>query len=277
MAGNEDPWVLAWLCSRGRCDIASVSNTIREYLLKPMDSQEYIYALEFLRMYKSEVTVDKIKDLVERIFAEDVTEKLLGDTSPDNVLRYYSGNPHLAMDLLTLWEYLIIHGKIDNVSRYILEILKRLASNIEKNYSQIKDLVEPVIHGPMIMLPMDKLLEIIRAISNYPMRGDIPLFKARVLKALIDGIPPYTILNNKVLMDNLRLMLKQLIHYLLQHIDPCDPLISVVVDEVNVFIESIWFKSVEAGDNNLYKYIIGDLENTIHRVFSKYYELTRSS
>ncbi len=270
----DNPWVLAWKCSRGKCDLGNVAEIIKTYLLEPIDSNNYLFAIEFLRSFKANASVDKVIDLTKAIFDDQIVNKIVKDIHPDKVINYYNEKMYLSMDLLTLWEYLIIAGKGEIIEEYSLDLINKLWRNISDDYMSIKDLIEALFYGPLSMFSVNALIPLLSSIRKYSCEKDCIIFKSRLLNILIDTHSPKDTLHNIKLNNIIGQYINDIINYILSSVNIDRKTILTTVNELNILLEKLRFHCNELKDHRPCNTIIDSREKEIHNLFKKIMEIT---
>lgn len=269
---HHNPWILAWECSRGKRDLVGIGETIKNYLLEPIDSEKYLFAVEFLRSFKADASIDKVIDLTEYIFDKQIINKVTQDVSPDNILRFYKEKTYLSMDLLTLWEYLIIAGVKDIIGVYAMDLIDKIWNNINNDYMSVKDLVEALFYGPLSMLPIDSLISLISSMERYPCEKDCILFKSRLLNIIINTYSPKDTIHNTKFINVITQYIDYIINYTTKNIITDQDTILATVNELNILLEKLRFYCSELRDQKPCKQIIDNREEKIHSLFKKVME-----
>ena len=270
----DNPWVLAWECSRRKCDIDNVVETIKTYLLAPIDSNKYLFAVEFLRSFKADASIDKVIDLTRAVFDEQIVNKIVKDVHPDNILKYYNDKMYLSMDLLTLWEYLIIANKKVIIEEYSRDLINKVWNNINDDYMGIKDLIEALFYGPLSMFPVNALIPLLSSIRKYSCEKDCILFKSRLLNILIDTHSPKDTLHNTRFSDMINQYINDIINYILSSTNIDQMTVLTTVNELNILLEKLRFHCNELKDHRPCNMIIDSREQEIHNLFKKIMEIT---
>ena len=82
----NNPWGIAYECSKGRCDIDKIIEVLSGFLSKPISSREYKAGLEFIKVLKSQASTDVIFKVMRGIKSKGLVNKLLEDADPDTVI-----------------------------------------------------------------------------------------------------------------------------------------------------------------------------------------------
>ncbi|RLG84659.1 MAG: hypothetical protein DRO40_00500 [Thermoprotei archaeon] len=270
----DNPWVLAWECSRRKCDLDNVVETIKTFLLEPIGSNKYLFAIEFLRSFKADASIDRIIDLTSAVFDEQIVNKIVKDVHPDNILKYYNDKMYLSMDLLTLWEYLIIAGKRRIIEDYSEELINKVWSNINDDYTSIKDIIEALFYGPLSMFPVNALVQLLSNIRRYSCEKECILFKSRILNILIDTYSPKDTLHNPKFINIINQYISDIIGYISSNTNIDHRTLLSTVNELNILLEKLRFHCNELKDYKPCYMLIDSRHQEIHNLFKKIMEIT---
>ncbi len=202
----SNPWELAWRCSRNKCDLEETLSLLKKSLLTNNGSREYFSALEFLRFFKSDAPIDKQVLVSRKVFTQDVVRKLLDKIEPEKVVSSYKENPYISMNIMTIWEYLILAG----YSKLVKQMIESLTEIIEEllrkeEYSVYRDLVRGVFYGPLAMLPEKYAVETISKIAEttLPNKLNTLYYKLDLLLMLVTSYSPKTLLENREYVEDI--------------------------------------------------------------------------
>ncbi|MCD6489069.1 MAG: hypothetical protein J7K21_07605 [Desulfurococcales archaeon] len=265
----SDPLTTAWDCAKNRCSLDEASSLLRDLIMKPYGSREYLIALAFLARFKVEASPDKIVYLARKLFTGDIVEKILKDTSEENVLKTYKENYWLSMNMLMLWEYLVLAGEVKQVTIRSINLVDKTLSMIEKNYNEVKDLVQALLYGPVNTLPYSIARVILENYLKLPTRNDVVLFKIDILNMITSSYPPKIYLEQEDFVETIGATIADLANHIIELIND-DPDKGIqLANELKLIYEKIRNHCYELDDYKPCSIIDGKALQSIDRLYGK--------
>jgi len=186
----SDPWLVAYECSKKKCDIAEIIVILRQLLSSHQESREYIIGLELLKALKSMVPPAMYIRLARKVFDEELLDKIVSDLDPEIVINEYAKNYAVGMSYLTLLETLPFLGKRKEAFDKMISILKTATIKLKDDPELLREFVRALVFGPFSFLSPNLLVKLFRTIQELP---DEPLYlqlKSDLLLMIIENYPP---------------------------------------------------------------------------------------
>ena len=247
----NNPWGIAYECSKGRCDIDKIIEVLSGFLSKPISSREYKAGLEFIKVLKSQASTDVIFKVMKGIKSKGLVNKLLEDADPDTVISVFEKDYSTALGLLTILELYPSMGLEEILVDYSTKIIVKASKAFGKRNPQIlRELMRALIYGPLTMLrPMDldKVVNAIRSLPNEPLYLRL---KADFLLMIVENYPQGLFLGNTKLIKYMAELVKDLAKGIVSSLSIDSETAMSVYSELNMFISKMNRICVELSTTN---------------------------
>ncbi len=266
----NNPWGIAYECSKGRCDIDKIIEVLSGFLSKPISSREYKAGLEFIKVLKSQASTDVIFKVMKGIKSKGLVNKLLEDADPDTVISVFEKDYSTALGLLTILELYPSMGLEEILVDYSTKIIVKASKAFGKRNPQIlRELMRALIYGPLTMLrPMDldKVVNAIRSLPNEPLYLRL---KADFLLMIVENYPQGLFLGNTKLIKYMAELVKDLAKGIVSLLSIDSETAMSVYSELNMFISKMNRICVELSTTNPCKLLVNMAGEALEEAHNK--------
>ena len=266
----NNPWGIAYECSKGRCDIDKIIEVLSGFLSKPISSREYKAGLEFIKVLKSQASTDVIFKVMRGIKSKGLVNKLLEDADPDTVISVFEKDYSTALGLLTILELYPSMGLEEILVDYSTKIIVKASKAFGKRNPQIlRELMRALIYGPLTMLrPMDldKVVNAIRSLPNEPLYLRL---KADFLLMIVENYPQGLFLGNTKLIKYMAELVKDLAKGIVSLLSIDSETAMSVYSELNMFISKMNRICVELSTTNPCKLLVNMAGEALEEAHNK--------
>lgn len=267
----NNPWSIAYECSRRKCSVNEIVEVLSEFLSKPMNSGEYKAGLEFIKVLKSQAPRDVMSEVIEGIKNRGLVDKLLKDTDPDIVISTFRKDYSMALGLLTILELYPFIGLEERLVDYSTKIIVKAPKVFGRHSPQmLRELMRSLIYGPLTVLrpvDLDKMVDTIRSLPNEPLYLQL---KADLLLMIVESYPQGLFLDNIKLITCLAELVRDLAKGIVSLLSGDPEMAMDVYSELNTFISKMNRICVELSTTDPCKLLISiagkDLEEAYNRI-----------
>lgn len=266
----NNPWGIAYECSKGRCDIDKIIEVLSGFLSKPISSREYKAGLEFIKVLKSQASTDVIFKVMKGIKSKGLVNKLLEDADPDTVISVFEKDYSTALGLLTILELYPSMGLEEILVDYSTKIIVKASKAFGKRNPQIlRELMRALIYGPLTMLrPMD-LDKVVNAIRSFPNEPLYLRLKADFLLMIVENYPQGLFLGNTKLIKYMAELVKDLAKGIVSLLSIDSETAMSVYSELNMFISKMNRICVELSTTNPCKLLVNMAGEALEETHNK--------
>lgn len=266
----NNPWSIAYECSKRKCDVNKVVEVLGEFLSKPISSREYRAGLEFIKVLKSQAPTDVVFKVIEGIKSKELINKLLKDTDPDTVISVFRKDYPTALGLLTIFELYPSIGLEERLVDYSTKMIVK-ASKVfgGRNPQILRELMMALIYGPLTMLrpvDLDKIINTIRSLPNEPLYLQL---KADFLLMIVESYPQGLFLDNIKLITHLAELVKDLAKGIVSLLSEDLETAMSVYSELNLFISKMNRTCIELSTTDPCKLLINIAGKALEEAHNK--------
>ncbi len=156
-----NPWLIAYECSRNKCNTDEIALILREKLLADNNTEKYLQGLELFKALKSQLPPHLFIDMLRKTLTKKLIDKITGEINCERVIEYYKTSRELGYSLLTILEIYPLLGMKDLLKSMIIGIIHKALEEIP-DYRDRLELCRALIHGPIASLPLNELKDILR-------------------------------------------------------------------------------------------------------------------
>lgn len=184
----SDPWLVAYECSKKKCNIAEIIAVLKRLLTSHRGTREYITGLELLKALKSMIPPAMYVGLARRVFDEELLDKIISDIDSEIVISEYARNYAVGMSYLTLLETLLFLGKKREAFDKVINVLKTATIKLKDDPGLLREFLRALVFGPFSSLSPSLLIELFRTIQELP---DEPMYLQLKSDLLVMSIENY--------------------------------------------------------------------------------------
>lgn len=235
----ENPWLTIYDCLRSKCDFSEIGRILKDLLMKPMNTKEYIVGLELLKAIKSQAPVEILFRSISMVVDDKVIKKILEDTKPDKILEEYKKNYFKGMGLITLLEIYPFLNLRDELAERVKELLREAPEKID-NEKDLREFLRALTFGPLSVLSPAKLKDVLVFIrdnlSNKPLCLQT---KTDIISMIVDNYPPQILGENIEIIDIIADILREVAeNTILLASSELDRAVNIYSD-INIFMSKI--------------------------------------
>lgn len=264
-----NPWTAIYDCLREKCDFAEIGLILKDLLMKPINSKDYMIGLELLKSIKSQAPIKELLLSVSMISDDIVIDKIMRDTDPDLIIREYTKNYFKGMGLITLLELYPLFRRSDEMVDRIKRLLLIAPEKIDDE-KDLRELLRAVIYGPLSVLTPNRLKDVLMFIrdklTNKPMCLQV---KADIISMVIENYPPRVFEDSPeiidLLIDILRDVAGNTVSLLTEDLDRA---VSIYSD-INIFMTEISRLCKELGRFDLCRRVWNRTGNVLDEMYER--------
>ncbi len=264
--GSYDPWMIAYECSRGRCDIREIALKLRGKLLAPTDSRDYFEGLELFKALKSQLPPQMFIELLKNLLTRDLVEKLTREITCDRVLKYFKESRDKGYSALTILEIYPLLKMKDSSKRIIAGILSKI-DNMGFDEDEKLEIYRALIHGPIASLPLSDMKDIIKLFIDK--LGDKTALQASadLLVMIAQNYPSKLFHENPDIAEHMGLLLKAIAEKTLLLVDDDPDTALRIYHQIGLFKTLISGICRELGDMKLCSRVWRSAGETLEEMF----------
>ncbi len=267
-----NPWEEALYCSRKPCDYSILKSMLR----KSINNIEYRAVLEFLKVFRSKAKYDNLIEMMNNVFTDkELLNKLICDTTSQNILKYYENDKAVANGLLTLLEYLAMAGLREHVYKTVYKMFSSLYTK-DIDYIKYGDLIRGIIFGPLLALPIENICEVANIVTDKPASIGQTLIELDLLNMIIEFIPAKIYFGNECMSSTILKLIFNITEYSVNSsIDLYE--LENIARGTSVLVEKLSFRCHEIGSTQSCRKLIEEIRKTISPLYSKYWDVVLSN
>ncbi|ADI32049.1 hypothetical protein [Staphylothermus hellenicus] len=265
----RNPWLTVYECLRSKCDFSEIGRILKDLLMRPTDTEEYMVGLELLKALKSQAPVEVLLRSISMVVDEGLIKKVLEDTKPEKILEEYRKNYFKGMGLITLLEIFPFLNLRDELAERVKELLRQAPEKID-NEKDLREFLRAITFGPLSVLSPVKLKDVLVFIKDKLSNKPLCLqTKTDIVSMIVDNYPPQILGENTEIIDIIADILREVAeNTILLASSELERALNIYSD-INIFISKIRKLCEDLGRFDLCRRIWDRAGDSLNELYEK--------